>query len=250
MRQRLIPLILQRLHLSLWQQHYQMFLLNPGFICWEPWREQVAIFWIIAWKSNCTFSFIAIIFFFFFFLKNVPHMMLWAQMWGCSRPWNTMEGPAPWNFGAEMAGIQQAGSVGGQEKAQGKLLWDSWHFLCSFFVVPWAGGTSGLAWEVESKLTSVCSSAMSGEHKFLGEKMSFKCLNKSWVDFNFGKSVHLGTQRYGEAPRGILLPVDKELLQGTVFEGLVAVSKSCLTPRFPSLSTSRGNNPKSTPSNY
>lgn len=69
MRQRLIPLVLQRRHLSPWQQHYQMLLLNPGFIFWEQWRQQVAIFWITAWKSNCTISFIVIT----LFLKNVPH---------------------------------------------------------------------------------------------------------------------------------------------------------------------------------
>lgn len=80
-----------------------------------------------------------------------------------------MEGPAPWNFGAEMAGTQQGGSVGGQEDALGELLWDSWRFLCSSFVVPWAGGTFGLAREIEFQLAPLCSSAVSEEHKFLGK---------------------------------------------------------------------------------
>lgn len=33
-----------------------------------------------------------------------------------------MEGPAPWSLGAGMAGIQQAGSAGGQENDLGESL--------------------------------------------------------------------------------------------------------------------------------
>lgn len=63
-------------------------------------------------------------FFFFFFLKDEPrspHDALAPDL----RMLQAQEGPAPWDFGAEMAGIQQAGSVGGQENTLGEWLWDS-----------------------------------------------------------------------------------------------------------------------------
>lgn len=170
-------------------------------------------------------------------MEEQLHLFLYCQNslfeeWAPSPTWcsgprssRLMEGPAPWSFGAETAGIQQAGSAGGQENDLGESWWDSWHLLCSSLVVPWAGGTFGLAWEVELKLTPACSSARSGEHKLLGGKKSFKCLNKSWVGFSFGRSVHLSTHRYGEAPNGFFV-VDKEP------KGLGCLRDSLLSPSF------------------